>query len=189
MIDSIKNILSDIWTNQLKEYFDNTTFCSERHFQAEFYRHLTTELEKVSPDFKVFVEPQINLKIGRSYNDTRPDLVIVYQKQLLSIIELKYQIKSHALWETDLLKLKAFAKCVEKSNSNIYAKLEETGEAPYKLNTEVLCCFTVIIKEAAPAMRSTIWQKFPNENWLHFMGIIGRKKVVFVSNSVSSETA
>jgi hypothetical protein len=189
MIGIIKGILSNIWTNQLKEYFDNTTFCSERHFQAEFYRHLTTELEKISTDFKVFVEPRIELKIGRSYLDTRPDLVVVYQKQLLCIIELKYQMKSPALWEADIDKLQVFAASTMKKNTKIYAKLEEIGEEPYMLGTEILCCFAVITKETAPAMRNTIWQKFPTENWLHLRGIIGRKKVIFVANSSTGEVA
>jgi hypothetical protein len=191
MIDTIKNILSSIWTDQLKEYFISTTFCSERHFQAEFYRHLTTELGKISPDFKVFVEPRIELEIGRSLYryDKRPDLVIVYQQQLLSFIELKYQIKSSALWEKDIDTLRKFATGIKKKNTKIYAKLEEIGEEPYTLNSEILCCFAVITKESASAMQSNIWHKFPTENWLHLKGIIGRKQVAFVVKSINSETA
>ncbi len=195
MTDTIKNILSSIWINQLRDYFDNTTFCSERHFQAEFYKQLTIELEKISPDFKVFVEPVIKMRVYHSpkktsYYDTRPDLVIAYQQQLLGIIELKYQIKSPAtLWEKDIWKLEGFAKGALEVNTKIFAQLEETGDEPYTLNTDILCCFAVITKETAPALQNSIWQKFPSENWLHLRGTLGLKKVIFATKSSMDELA
>ena len=83
--------LQKAWRKTIREdYNKRQELSSEHHLQAAFYARLKSEIKKIGPSWKVFVEPKIKLT-ERSKDVVYPDIMICNTRSLICAIELKYK--------------------------------------------------------------------------------------------------
>jgi hypothetical protein len=182
MMQKLKEELKKIWKKQIRENYK--TLISERHLQAEIYKHLSISLRIIDKDFSILVEPRLFIKVGRSNKTTIPDLVVIFREQIIGVIELKFTPNSYAAWESDFKKLISFAKEVPKLNlksTKALVKDSLEGTENLEIPNHCLCCFAVITKDNSMALKDDIWKKFPTENRLHLKGRVKEKITTFIT--------
>lgn len=96
-IESLKKEIIRLWTDVVSKEFESTGFMWERHLQAVLYHHL----RKTFPHLGIWIEPVF--KVNGS--EVKPDLLLTSQKEVVAIIELKFNPWQYIVYQDDLNKL------------------------------------------------------------------------------------
>ena len=129
------------WTASIKNEYDNQLINSERGLQFYFCRHLLEEFKFDGLNRTLFIEPRIS--IGNSRESRYPDIVICNSKQIVSVIEIKYQPRSTPDFAKDLATLN----WIRDGGSNFsltnerFLGKKNVGQKGYKLESDAIFCW------------------------------------------------
>lgn len=110
----LRRCIKAAWYECIEEDFKNHRLNSERSLQAAFWFRLTQKLaEDGKRTRQIFIEPHILLPddVIPDKRNIFPDLVICDSKQIIGIVELKYQPKKPPSFDKDLDTLQALWNC------------------------------------------------------------------------------
>ncbi len=137
--EEIRQTLIFLWTNRFKDKFLQGKLVYERQFQAELYRLL---YDILSPEYEIWVENHIKREDfdGSLSQDSKilkkkeivPDLVICRDKQISTIIEIKWKPWEEPGFQDDIDKLIYFIDYSQHPNKSIRlgALIDKPGKFP-----------------------------------------------------------
>ncbi|MEQ8554569.1 MAG: hypothetical protein RIC06_15090 [Cyclobacteriaceae bacterium] len=96
-IESLKKEIIRLWNDVVSKEFESTGFMWERHLQAVLYHHLRISF----PNLEIWIEPVFRVN---GY-DVKPDILITLDKQVIGIMELKFNPWQYIVYQNDLKKL------------------------------------------------------------------------------------
>lgn len=109
---------------------------SERSLQASFWAHLNSKLSK---NRRMFIEPHIRVKTRNGIQRHIPDLIICNTREVIGVIELKYQPRGTPNYSKDIRSLSIIAKSrTQISISNERFRGQIADEKIYSLSKNIL---------------------------------------------------
>ena len=162
-----QRLYKEIW-QRVKGVYCKRFCVSERGLQAALYTELQKEL---SSDSHVVVEP--------TWDKGRPDLVIVEERKITDIFELKFVPHNDVKWEEDIKKLFRY---IKKRGERYPVCLDpKTGQWEDSLPVQDGCLlhFAVVARHDAEAVWPDDLKKevrkwnTDNEKWNHWFGRTG----------------
>lgn len=95
------------WNQCIQNDYRDQRINSERSLQASFWSYLNRLIPKTR---YIFIEPSISVRINAKTEKFFPDLIVCNTKEVIAIIELKYQPRVHPNFKKDVNKLGILAK-------------------------------------------------------------------------------
>ena len=96
------------WEQCIEKDYGRQRINSERSLQASFWAQLNEILSETSR--RLFIEPRLELKVNGKRKVVYPDIVICNTKQVIAVVELKYQPRTLPSIDKDLKTLQLVAK-------------------------------------------------------------------------------
>ncbi len=129
----LQKILFKAWRETIQSCYAQQQINSERSLQVFYYEQISKLLHG---SMKVFVEP----KFSRDADDiVFPDLVICNSREIICVIELKYQPRATPSYHKDLQTLQYLAKNAKKlSLCNKRYRGEPARESVYKFSANTI---------------------------------------------------
>lgn len=173
-LKEIPDTNKQIWCKVQKDYNDGS-IVSERHLQSVLFHHFRNS----NPTADVIVEPTWWIISGKKH---RPDLVIVQNKHITDIFELKFVPHGYPVWRNDVEKLYRY---VATPNKFPVALNPESGQ--WEESTPVhsdcrLHCVVISQHDAeaidTPTIKKHLDQRHPNRKnpLYHWYGSIGNEQ-------------
>lgn len=125
--------ITEAWKKTIEVDYCNQRINSERSLQASLWSQLNSVLPPKTR--RLFVEPTLTIR-GKRY---LPDLVICNTKQVIAVIEIKYEPRKLPSYRKDLETLRAIAANRHKlSLANTRFRGPEADEPTYSFSDKVL---------------------------------------------------
>jgi|GEM_PF-3239449 len=136
--NTIRDILTCIWTNNIKDDYEAGLIPTEKHLQALLFHYLKLNLKS---EYQIWVEPNMaicdengQLRYDNPLQNKKPDLLISSGNDnkgynLIAVIELKYRPNGDADYPEDIEKLNNFIETSFKGGYSFKIFTDpETGE-------------------------------------------------------------
>lgn len=85
----LREKLFDAWQETISQDYANRRINSERSLQASYWASINKRLNNKT--WRLFIEPDFRLSDKRRKHIIKPDILIANSKELICVIELKYQ--------------------------------------------------------------------------------------------------
>ena len=145
----IKTRIIKAWKQAIDKDYDNRRINSERSLQASFWSHLNQLIPKSQ---RLFIEPSFSIPLEGGIKKVTPDIVITNSREVIAVIELKYQPRLKPAYEKDLQTLTLLAKHrtkIELKHNRYRGKCSE--HESYPLSNKILFAWAgVHAKESTP---------------------------------------
>jgi len=162
------SILEEIWTTDIKTFFEAGKMCSERALQSELY-----SLLKSIPGYEIWVEPKLSIK-DDFLNGKVPDVIITRDNEVIGIIELKYNLFQGIDCAEDIKKLIRFS---ELQGSGLHLKTNtKTGDwdrEGYRIIEDTVYVLAVIAWAGTQALTEQVWHQYKKQIDNRFVHLIG----------------
>jgi len=109
--------LIEAWQLSIENDYCNQRINSERSLQASFWSHLNRTLP--SNTRRMFIEPRFSVTVKRQRKRFYPDIVICNTKEVIAVVEIKYQPRVLPSYRKDLETLRILA--THRKQKHIYA--------------------------------------------------------------------
>lgn len=141
-----------VW-EKVKEDYESEIINSERCLQAALYYHFRKQFKK---KYEIFVEPTFQGTYKRDIKERFlgelegkiPDFIIVKDREIIAVIEIKSKPHYHVKYILDFEK---FLLCYQVKDKDIYVKIgKEDGELkenPFKITNKTIFVFLAITKK------------------------------------------
>lgn len=142
----IKSQIIDSWMECVKKDYSHQRINSERSLQASLWAQLNKRLSK---NRRLFIEPCILVERNGLKRKIYPDIVVCSTKEVISIIELKYQPKAKPKYSKDIRSLDFIArnrKSISIANDRYSGPIGEAKK--YNLSEQILFVWAGIHKES-----------------------------------------
>ena len=165
-----------LWQWYLNMYGD-----SERHLQAELYRHLSAD-----DNYKVWVEPKLYLQDSELHGKI-PDLIITDEisKTILGVVEIKYSLDTGINSLGDITKLKLFSEQEGDIVLHVNAKGGRWDDVPkHRISPDVYLFYAVIGWDDMEAvnpdkLNPELKMNIPKNNFYHLYGKVNERENIF----------
>ena len=127
----LKNTIIESWNQCINNHYSMQRINSERSLQASLWTHLDENLPKAR---RMFIEPSVNIKTPASSQRVYPDIAICNTKEVIAIIELKYQPRAQPTYEKDIANLNLLSRYRNKlklSNTRFRGTESDAREYPF----------------------------------------------------------
>lgn len=180
-------IISNIWNNQIKDYYMSGSISTERNLQAELYHQM--RVNRGLQNYQIWVEPTFYFENkDLAMNHKIPDLIITNQNKIESVIEIRYKPYGDVLY-TDVIE-KLFRLSILKGSHIIPLKTKpETGnwltrpEEKYIFSENCIFIFAVVARDNySIALEQSKWIIEIPKNFLHLKGKISESPKFEVEN-------
>ena len=132
----LKSQIIKAWRQCIAEDYRIQRINSERSLQASFWSRLNSLLSK---NRRMFIEPCVVIRTNRGTTRVFPDLVICNTKEVIGVIELKYQPRAKPNYAKDISTLSRIAKHRRTiSISNQRFRGQPIDETTYILSKHIL---------------------------------------------------
>ncbi len=118
----LRKILFDAWQETINQDYANRRINSERSLQASYWSTLNKRLPVKS--WRLFIEPDFRLPDSRRKHSVKPDILITNSKDIICVVELKYQPNFKPSVTKDIKSLRWIE---EHSNSLVYSNKRFRG--------------------------------------------------------------
>lgn len=161
----LKNILSSIWRENIKEAFSRGIISTESTLVAELYYHLKNKTQ-----YNIWLEHNF---IDNKY---RFDIAVTNSKEIIGIIEVKFNPNGKSYYEHDIEKLMEINRVNDRKEFLLLDP--NSGDWDYTksfmINSNLLTVFIVVDNYRSKAIKSEKWEQNLNDlNFLHLIGSIG----------------
>ena len=132
----IKSRIIAAWRECIEDDYCNQRINSERSLQASFWSHINASLPKTQ---RLFIEPSLTIRGRSGVRRILPDIVICNTREVISVIELKYQPRAKPKYIKDIESLSTIAaKRKQIAISNIRFRGSERDSTVYSLSENIL---------------------------------------------------
>jgi hypothetical protein len=132
----LRSQIRKAWRQTINEDYMAERINSERSLQAAFWSRLNQILP--SKTRRTFIEPRL-FAIGKPRAAKYPDIVICNSREVIGIIELKYQPRGRPSWDKDLTTFRWIAKSkTHISVSNERFRGVTAGTREYRIAKHIL---------------------------------------------------
>ena len=185
-MNKLQMYIRDIWSSEIKKSYQQGIICSERHLQAEIYRHFKNHIDL--KEYQMWVEPVIELFYSESENaNYKPDLVISKDNDVICFIEIKYVPYNYVDFLYDIEKLRVYQQLNSEKKFPLKTdpKTGNWSKERYSIVPNVLSVFAVIAKHDAWAhgpknyFETELEQSFPLANFLVLKGKTNSETIQF----------
>jgi hypothetical protein len=145
----LKNALTSAWETCIKKDYPTRCINSEHALQAYFFSRLKEALD--SKPRQIFVEPRFSIPTeGNRKLHYIPDLIVCDTRQIIAVVELKYQPRSNPSFQKDFKTLVTVATTAREQHLTFINKRYrgEGDPAPYPLATDVVFVWAGVHKKA-----------------------------------------
>jgi len=150
----------------IKTKYEEGLFCSERHFQAELFHLLYSDIVFKSK-FKLFIEPIIydknDVLLKHELKGIIPDMIATEGDKIVAIIELKYVPHGFVSFEKDVKNMTRFYKIKDLDVPFYLLADKKTGDwdysKPFKLANDLILIYGLIGNKDSYCITN------PNEIW------------------------
>lgn len=95
------------WENVIQQDYERQRVNSERSLQASLWSQLNVLLPPKTR--RIFIEPALSIAAASSTKNVIPDFVICNSRQVIAVVELKYQPRMQPSFRKDIETLRAIA--------------------------------------------------------------------------------
>lgn len=132
----LKQALFAAWEECIQVDYENYHINSERSLQASYSAGLKNRLGR---NRRLFIEPKLDIVDGRKRKVFYPDLVICNTRNVIGVVELKYQPRTRPRMAKDLQTLAALAAQGQKAVLSIERyRGSATGPEPIAFSKDVV---------------------------------------------------
>ena len=120
------------WEKAIASDYCNRRINSERSLQASFWAQLNEELNKRTR--RMFIEPGFVVTVNGATRTVYPDIVICNTRNVIAVIEIKYQPRIRPSWRKDIRTLAALSrnrKTLQVANSRYRGSESDTKAYPF----------------------------------------------------------
>jgi len=133
---TLKNIIIDSWCQCIESHYSMQRINSERSLQASLWTHLDANLPKTR---RMFIEPGVHIEKHDGSKRVYPDLAICNTKEVIAIIELKYQPRAQPTYRKDIASLNMLSRYRKKLRlSNTRFRGTESDAREYSFSSNML---------------------------------------------------
>lgn len=137
MRNRLRKQIIEAWTASIETDYQRQRINSERSLQASLWSQLNQRLDVRTR--RMFIEPSVTLNTKAGTKTLYPDLVICNSKQIIAVIELKYQPRIQPSYRKDIETLRLIASHRSEINlSNSRYRGTEADSKAYSLARETL---------------------------------------------------
>ena len=132
----LKTTIIESWRECIENHYTLQRINSERSLQASFWSHLDEHLPKGR---RMFIEPGISIKKTSGLKRVYPDIAICNTKEVIAIIELKYQQRAQPSYGKDIETLNTLSRYRKKLKlKNVRYRGEEADSKEYLFSSNML---------------------------------------------------
>ena len=132
----LKNIIIDSWCQCIESHYSMQRINSERSLQASLWTHLDANLPRTR---RMFIEPGVHIETPNGSKRVFPDLTICNTKEVIAIIELKYQPRAQPTYKKDIASLNMLSRYRKKLTlSNRRFRGAESDAREYSFSPNML---------------------------------------------------
>ena len=132
----LKNIIIESWQQSIESHYAKQRINSERSLQASLWTHLD---ERLPAARRMFIEPGVSIETPTGLKRVHPDIAICNTREVIAIIELKYQPKAQPRYKKDIATLNLLSRYRKKlSLSNTRFRGAETDAKAYQFSPKML---------------------------------------------------
>ncbi len=131
--------LFDAWRQSIENDYCNQRINSERSLQASFWAHLNSTLPANTR--RMFIEPRFTVAVKQQRKRLYPDIVICNTKEVIAVVEIKYQPRVLPSYRKDLKTLQTLAKYREQKHvyvTNVRYRGSDADAKKYRFSDRVL---------------------------------------------------
>lgn len=138
----LRSKLTQAWCECIKADYRSQRINSERSLQASFWSKLNPLLP--SETRRLFIEPTMKIAVSKPNGQEKdhlkyPDIVVCNTRQIIGIVELKYQPRTGPTWKKDIATFKWISQHRNKiSVSNVRFQGVEVDGTIYSLANDAL---------------------------------------------------
>ena len=130
----LKNIIIESWYQCIENHYSMQRINSERSLQASLWTHLDKNLPETR---RMFIEPSVHMETVNGPKRVYPDLAICNTREVIAIIELKYQPRTQPTYKKDIASLNMLSRYRKKlklSNTRFRGTESDAREYPFSSN-------------------------------------------------------
>ena len=146
MRNRLRKQIIEAWTASIETDYQRQRINSERSLQASLWSQLNQRLDARTR--RMFIEPAVTLSMKAGTKTLYPDLVICNSKQIIAVIELKYQPRIQPSYHKDVETLRLIAAHRSEINlSNSRYRGTEVDSKAYGLAREAIFVWAGVHRE------------------------------------------